>query len=62
MSIINCEIYPSSLLVDKGRLPWPLIGGVAGGVVFLCFVIGVVTWGVHSRRKCKKDAKSEYQS
>ncbi|XP_067052060.1 uncharacterized protein [Acropora muricata] len=37
--------------------PWVIIGAVAGGVVLLAILVGVLTWWVHKQRKCRKDTK-----
>ncbi|XP_074634741.1 uncharacterized protein LOC141893241 [Acropora palmata] len=39
--------------------PWTIVGAVAGGVVLLAILVGVLIWWVHKQRKCRKDTKNE---
>ncbi|XP_067030284.1 uncharacterized protein [Acropora muricata] len=47
----------SSNVESKAGTPWAIIGGVTGSVVVLAIGVGVLTWWLLKRGKCRTDTK-----
>ena len=54
------EKYNSSVLLPVLAIVWKIVVLAIAGVVLIAFVVGIIAWWVHKRRKCRKDPRSEY--
>jgi len=54
------EKYNSSVLLPVLVIAWKIVVLALAGVVVIAFVVGIVGWWVHKKRKCRKDPRSEY--